>query len=106
MTDHDDLTFILDVDRLIHEPSRLLLLAILYSVESADFVYLMRETALTKGNLSSHLAKLEEAGYIRIEKTYRGKTPLTICHLTAEGSEALETYRDHLKHLLACIEGV
>ena len=68
---------LVDVDRLIHEPARLMLVTILYSVESADFLYLQRESALTRGNLSTHLAKLEEGGYLRIEKTYRGKIPLT-----------------------------
>ncbi len=63
------------VDRIIHEPARSLILAILAVVEEADFLYLQRETGLTKGNLSAHLTRLEEAAYIRIEKTYRGKVP-------------------------------
>ena len=67
------------VDRLIHEPARLMIITILSTVESADFLFLERETGLTKGNLSSHLSKLESAGYVEIEKTYRGKIPLTIC---------------------------
>ena len=88
---------ILDVDRLIHEPARLLIVAILEAVESADFLYLQRETGLTRGNLSSHLAKLEEAGYVRIEKTYQGKTPLTICHLLALGRQAFQQYRQQMR---------
>ena len=71
----NDLRSLADVDRLIHEPSRTVILAVLAAVESADFLYLQRETGLTKGNLSVHLSKLEEAGYINIEKTYRGKIP-------------------------------
>jgi DNA-binding MarR family transcriptional regulator len=89
-----------DLDRLIHEPARLTIAAILYAVDSADFLYLQRETGLTKGNLSAHLSKLEEAKYVMIEKTYRGKTPLTICRLTEAGRIAFENYRNQLKHLV------
>lgn len=88
------------VDRLIHEPSRSVILTILSSVESADFLYLLRETGLTKGNLTVHLSKLEAASYIRIEKTYRGKLPLTLCSLTQEGKLAFETYRQQLRQFL------
>jgi DNA-binding MarR family transcriptional regulator len=89
-----------DVDRLIHEPARLLIVAILYSVESADFLYLQREAGLTKGNLSSHLSRLEAGGYVEIEKTYKGKLPLTICRLTQQGREAFERYRKQMQGLL------
>ena len=92
-----DLSSLTNVDRLIHEPARLMIVAILYAVESADFLYLQRETELTKGNLSSHLSKLEQAGYADIEKTYRGKIPLTVCRLTDEGRQAFEIYRQQLK---------
>jgi DNA-binding MarR family transcriptional regulator len=85
------------VDRVIHEPARSLILAILAVVEEADFLYLQRETRLTKGNLSAHLSRLEEAGYIQIEKTYRGKLPLTVCRLTGTGRQAFGNYRDQLK---------
>jgi DNA-binding MarR family transcriptional regulator len=88
------------VDRLIHEPARLTILTILYIVESADFLYLKRETNLTKGNLSSHLYKLEEAGYVKIEKTYKGKIPLTVCSLTDMGHLAFENYRDQIKNFV------
>jgi DNA-binding MarR family transcriptional regulator len=99
-----DLTrYLSEVDRLIHEPARLMIVAILSAVESADFLYLQRETGLTKGNLSSHIAKLEEAGYLTVEKTYRGKIPLTICHLTDAGRKAFETYRGGLKNLIESI---
>ncbi len=85
------------VDRTIHEPSRSTILAVLSVVESADFLYLLRETGLTKGNLSVHLTRLEEAGYICIEKTYRGKIPLTLCRMTEKGKKAFKEYRDQLK---------
>jgi DNA-binding transcriptional ArsR family regulator len=93
----NDLRSLSDVDRLIHEPSRSIILAILSAVESADFLYLKRETGLTKGNLSVHLSKLEEAGYISIEKTYRGKIPMTLCRMTEAGRKAFKSYREQLK---------
>jgi DNA-binding transcriptional ArsR family regulator len=92
-----DLRSLADVDRLLHEPSRTIIVAILAAVESADFLYLQRETGLTKGNLSVHLSKLEEAGYVNIEKTYRGKVPLTLCCLTEDGRKAFDEYRKQLK---------
>ena len=92
-----DLRSLAGVDRLIHEPSRSIILAILAAVESADFLYLQRETGLTKGNLSVHLSKLEEAGYISIEKTYRGKIPMTLCRMTEAGRKAFKSYREQLK---------
>lgn len=88
------------VDRLIHEPSRSVILAVLSVVKRADFLYLQRETGLTKGNLTVHLSKLEAAGYIKIEKTYRGKLPLTLCSLTEEGKQAFEAYRKQLRQFL------
>lgn len=88
------------VDRLIHEPSRSVILAILAAVKSADFLYLQRETGLTKGNLTVHLSKLEKAGYIHIEKTYRGKIPLTICRITGKGREAFENYCKQLEKFI------
>ncbi|HZR28770.1 MAG TPA: transcriptional regulator [Terriglobales bacterium] len=80
------------LDRLIHEPARLMIMTVLYAVPEADFIYLQRECGLTQGNLSSHLAKLEEAGYVMITKTFKGKYPLTICSLTQKGREAFEEY--------------
>ena len=66
-------------------------------MQRADFIYLQRETGLTKGNLTVHLSKLEAAGFIKIEKTYRGKLPLTLCSLTEEGSTAFDNYRKQLR---------
>jgi len=85
------------LDRLLHEPARLAIVSILAVVDKADFLYLQRETGLTKGNLSAHLSKLENAGYIQIEKTFKGKMPLTLVSLTAQGRTALESYLDHMK---------
>jgi DNA-binding transcriptional ArsR family regulator len=93
----------LDVDRLVHEPARLVLLSILNVLDSADFLYLLRESGLGKGNLSSHLARLESARYITVEKTYRGKTPMTIYRLAAPGRAAFEAYRKQLKQVVEAL---
>jgi DNA-binding MarR family transcriptional regulator len=93
-----------DVDRIIHEPSRSIILAVLSAVQSADFLYLLHETGLTKGNLTVHLSKLEAAGYIKIEKTYRGKLPLTLCSITEQGRQAFEDYRRKLHQFLDQVE--
>lgn len=90
-----------ELDRVIHEPARLRLVALLSGVREADFLWLMNETELTKGNLSSHLAKLEEAGYVEVEKTFRGKIPLTVLRLTRGGRAAFEGYKKSLNGLLA-----
>jgi DNA-binding HxlR family transcriptional regulator len=79
-----------DLDRVIHEPARLLLVALLSSVESADFLFLLKESGLTKGNLSVHLSRLEEAGYLWVEKTFRGKIPHTEYRLTPKGKSAFD----------------
>jgi DNA-binding MarR family transcriptional regulator len=89
-----------DIDRNIHEPARLMIVATLSAVDEADFLYLLESTGLTRGNLSSHLSRLEKVGYVNIEKTYVGKVPRTLCRLTDEGREALETYRKQMKSVL------
>ncbi len=94
-----DLSSLDGLDRLLHEPARLLIASILFSVEEADFLYLLNSTGLTRGNLSTHLTRLEEAGYVQIEKTFKGKFPRTICRLTAAGRAAFEDYRKRLKQI-------
>lgn len=84
------------LDRVIHEPARLTLVALLSSVESADFLFLLKESGLTKGNLSVHLSRLEEAGYVLTEKTFRGKIPHTEYRLTSKGKSAFDQYRKNL----------
>jgi DNA-binding MarR family transcriptional regulator len=96
----DDLRSVTGLDRLIHEPARLLIITILASIASADFLFLQRETGLTKGNLSAHLSKLETAGYVKIEKTFKGKLPLTVCKLTSAGQKALKAYREQLQDFM------
>ena len=91
----------LDFDRLIHEPARLVLMSNLYVVDEADFVFLARRTGLTAGNISSHMARLEAAQYVTIEKTFADKRPRTTYALTKTGRIAFETYRQHVNSLLA-----
>jgi DNA-binding transcriptional ArsR family regulator len=100
MGDASHLRSVTELDRLIHEPARLLIVTILATVASADFLFLQRETGLTKGNLSAHLSKLEEAGYVKIEKTFKGKLPLTVCKLTTSGKKALIHYRQQLQDFM------
>ncbi len=91
------------LDRVIHEPARLAIMTVLYAAGEADFLYLQRECGLTQGNLSSHLARLEEAGYVKIEKTFKGKYPLTICRPTASGRTAFEDYAQKMRVVGASI---
>ena len=91
---------IADLDRVIHEPGRLMIVALLFAVDRADFLYLQHETAINKGTLSSHLSRLEEAGYVAVTKTYRGKVPQTLLCLTGAGRKAFEQYRRNLKEAL------
>ena len=88
------------LDQIIHAPARLMILTYLYVVESADYVFLMRQTGLTWGNLATHLNKLEEAGYIEVHKTYRGKKPLTILRMTDQGRTAFQAYKKNLQLVL------
>jgi DNA-binding MarR family transcriptional regulator len=96
----DGLRVLADLDRVVHEPARLMLLMYLYQVESADFTFLVNATGLTWGNLSSHLSKLEEAGYVDIQKGYVGKKPNSVASLTDEGRIALDRYRKRMQTAL------
>jgi DNA-binding MarR family transcriptional regulator len=89
----------LTLDRLIHEPGRLAILTVLSSVKDADFVFLLRATGLTKGNLSSHLTKLEDAGLVTIEKRFVRKKPNTNVALTREGRERIAHHWEQLDRL-------
>jgi DNA-binding transcriptional ArsR family regulator len=91
---------VVQLDRLIHEPARLMIMMILQGADEADFLYLQREAGLTQGNLSRHLTKLEEAGYVKIEKKFKGKRPLTLCRLTSKGEAALSGYSQRLVRAL------
>ena len=96
----EDLHPLVEIDRIVHEPTRLMILAHLYIVESADFVFLLRQTGLTWGNLSSHLSKLESAGYVDIVKEFKGKKPHTMLRLTGKGRSAFQQYRQSMKQVL------
>jgi DNA-binding MarR family transcriptional regulator len=87
------------LDRLIHEPGRLAILTVLSSVKDADFVFLQRTTGLTKGNLSSHLTKLEEAGLVTIEKRFIRKKPNTNVALTPTGKQRITEHWAQLERL-------
>lgn len=93
----DDLHLLTSLDRLLHEPARLTIVAYLSVVEQADFLFLLKETGLTRGNLSSHLSKLEQAEYVTIKKGFLGKRPHTLCSVTEKGTKALHNYRQTIK---------
>jgi DNA-binding transcriptional ArsR family regulator len=97
---NEQLRAISELNRVIHEPGRLMIVALLRVVKECDFLYLLHETEMNKGNLSSHLARLEKVGYVEIEKTYRGKVPQTLLRLTHEGCVAFDHYRKGLKAVL------
>lgn len=93
-----------EIDKLIHEPARLMILATLHVVESADFLFVERQTGLTRGNLSSHMSKLEGAGYIEISKEFVDKIPRTLLRITDQGRAALLDYTNNMKQLLDGLE--
>ena len=95
-----DFSDLADIDRLVHEPARLAVMAVLYVLESADFTFIMNQTGLTWGNLSAHLSKLEEAGYILVEKSFKGKRPNTMLQLTPQGRQAFQMYLKTMKQAL------
>jgi DNA-binding MarR family transcriptional regulator len=87
------------LDRLIHEPARLVILTALSACRSADFVYLQSLTRSTSGNLSQHLTKLQAGGLIDIEKTIVRKMPRTVVRLSSEGRRAIDQYWQRLKQM-------
>ena len=91
---------ILQLDPIIHAPTRLAILSILMNVESANFTFLKESIGTTDGNLSTHLTKLEEAGYIKIKKTFQGKKPQTSCAITKKGRTAFEKYFGQLEQII------
>jgi DNA-binding MarR family transcriptional regulator len=88
------------LDPLLHSQLRLAVMSLLISVDEAEFTFLKEKTESTAGNLSVQLDKLEKAGYIEIEKSFRGKRPLTTCKITKKGIEAFEAYVDSLKNYI------
>lgn len=92
------------IDKIIHEPARLKIMIVLLTVQSCDFTFLLRQTSLTRGNLSTHLRKIEQAGYISITKKFVEKVPCTMISLTSAGRKALRVYRREMHDMLAQME--
>jgi DNA-binding MarR family transcriptional regulator len=88
------------IDQIIHAPARLQILMMLYVVESLDYVFLKNQSGLSWGNLATHLGKLEEAGYIKIQKGYREKKPHSMIKLTPQGRSAFREYKSTFQQLL------
>ena len=93
----DNIKSLNSIDKLIHEPARLKIMTHLYVIESADFLFMMRQTGLTFGNLSAHMSKLEGAGYLEIIKEFVGRKPHTMLKLTEKGKQAFDKYRKQMK---------
>lgn len=89
------------LDPLLHSQLRLAVMSLLIGLEEADFTFLREKTESTAGNLSVQLDKLEKAGYISIEKSFKGKRPLTTCKITPVGVQAFENYVDSLKNYIS-----
>lgn len=94
---------ILQLDRLVHEPARLLILSILAGAKSVEFGFIESMSGLSKGNLSSHMSRLEDASLIAVDKSFRGKRPLTTLRITTAGRSALQRYRSRLAEVMASI---
>ena len=92
------------LDRMIHNPGRLAIMAVLAGCESADFTFLEKTTELNKGTLSKHLNALEEAGYIEITKSFKGKVPNTSSRLTSQGRKAFKRYRKQYQAFLQSVD--
>jgi DNA-binding transcriptional ArsR family regulator len=92
-----DVRSFLEIDRIVHEPARLAILTVLAEAKEVEFRFLEKVTGLTRGNLSSHASKLETAGFIRVRKSFRGRTPVTSYGITADGRKALATYRSQVR---------
>jgi len=93
-----------DIDKTVHEPARLLILSMLYVIDSADFVFLHTQSGLTRGNFSTHISKLEDRGFIDVTKEFVDRKPTTFYAITASGREAVETYRAQMTKILSELE--
>ena len=98
-----ELAKINELDRVVHEPARLLILALLHVVQFADFLYLERQTGMTRGNMASHIKKLEAAGFVEVEKKFVDKIPRTLYRLTPRGRTAFREYREQLTGALSTV---
>jgi DNA-binding MarR family transcriptional regulator len=97
----DELPYIPEIDKIIHAPARLTIMSYLYVVDSADFLFLQNQLQLTPGNLSAHLRKLEEAGYVEIVKEFIERKPHTALALTKKGRQAFQEYQQNLKQVFS-----
>jgi DNA-binding MarR family transcriptional regulator len=97
------LSSLMDIDKTIHEPARLAVMSLLYVVDSADFIFLLNQANLTWGNLSAHISKLEEAGFIEVNKTFKGKRPNTLIELSPLGRKAFKDYCQKMRDLFTNI---
>ena len=95
-----DLEPIEELDQAIHAPSDLMILAQLAAVESADFTFILKRTGLTRGNLSTHLSRLEESEYIKVNKEFVDRIPRTLYRLTDEGKKAIQKYRENMRQVI------
>jgi len=92
----DTLRKVIEVDRLVHDPVRYALMAYLHVVARADFTFLLRQLEVSRGNLSSHMSKLEEAGYVAVDKSFVDNRPRTMYSVTKEGRSAFKDYRTRM----------
>jgi DNA-binding MarR family transcriptional regulator len=97
---HPDLSPIEQLDPAIHAPARLMILAFLGAIDSADFTFLLTQTGLTRGNLSTHISRLEEAGYVEVKKEFVDRIPRTLYRLTRSGRKAIQQYRDNMQQVI------
>ena len=95
-----DLGPIEKLDPAIHAPARLMILAFLGAVDSADFTFLLTQTGLTRGNLSTHISRLEESGYVEVTKEFVERVPRTLYKLTSAGRKAISTYRENMRQVI------
>jgi DNA-binding MarR family transcriptional regulator len=95
------LSSLVDIDKTIHEPARLAVMALLYVVESADYIFLINQANLTWGNLSAHVSKLEEAGFVEVKKTFKGKRPNTVLKLSPLGRKSFKEYCEKMRELIS-----
>ena len=97
----EDLHPLVDIDRVIHAPARLMVMTYLYVVDNVDYVYLTHLTGLTWGNLATHISKLEEADYVAVEKTFLDKKPYSVIKLTEKGRQAFREYKRQMQEVFA-----
>jgi len=102
---NQDLPPLAEIDRVIHEPARLAVLGLLAAVDSADFLFVQNQTGLTGGNLSSHMSRLEEAGYVEVTKEFVDRIPRTLLRATKKGRAELRQYKRNMQKVLNGLPG-